>query len=423
MTRTERQQEAARCWIRAKGKGSIEAATGFGKTRIGLMIIKALLKKFPHYRILVVVPTTALRAQWQKQIDEWGFSFNAEIYVVNSVIKHDWNCDLLILYECYRFNSNDFSQIFNKVKYKYILGLTATFERLDGKHYIMNKYCPIVDRVTFLEAVANGWVADYREYIVLIDVDDIETYKNYNKEWIEHFEFFNYDFDLVMNMVKPNTGWKNKLAFRDSLCRPDDDENRRKELLKSVNFHCERFIRLMQYRKAFINNHPKKIEIAKKIIEKRFDKKIITFSNNIKMAEQIQDGKNVYSGKVSKSKSRIMIDEFNNQETGVINTIRKADEGLDIRGLSVAIILGTDSSETKARQRRGRTVRKENDKIAEVFYIIIRNTIEEKWVNNNHKTDKNYIIIDEEGLDKVLNGENPVSTNRKPYLREIMFRY
>lgn len=54
----------------------------------------------------------------------------------------------------------------------------------------MNKYCPIVDRVTFLEAVANGWVADYREYVVLIDVDDIETYKNYNKEWIEHFEFF-----------------------------------------------------------------------------------------------------------------------------------------------------------------------------------------------------------------------------------------
>ncbi len=324
--------------------------------------------------------------------------------------------------ECHRFNSNDFSQIFNKVKYKYILGLTATFERLDGKHYIMNKYCPIVDRVTFLEAVANGWVADYREYIVLIDVDDIETYKNYNKEWIEHFEFFNYDFDLIMNMVKPNIGWKNKLAFRDSLCRPDDDEDRRKELLKSVNFHCERFIRLMQYRKAFINNHPKKIEIAKKIIEKRFDKKIITFSNNIKMAEQIQDGKNVYSGKVSKSKSRVMIDEFNNQETGVINTIRKADEGLDIRGLSVAIILGTDSSETKARQRRGRTVRKENDKIAEVFYIIIRNTIEEKWVNNNHKTDKNYIIIDEEGLDKVLNGENPIS-NRKPYLREIMFRY
>lgn len=30
MTRTERQQEAVRHWIKAKGKGSIEAATGFG---------------------------------------------------------------------------------------------------------------------------------------------------------------------------------------------------------------------------------------------------------------------------------------------------------------------------------------------------------------------------------------------------------
>ena len=30
MTRTERQQEAVRKWIANKGKGSIEAATGFG---------------------------------------------------------------------------------------------------------------------------------------------------------------------------------------------------------------------------------------------------------------------------------------------------------------------------------------------------------------------------------------------------------
>lgn len=30
MTRTERQQEAVKHWIAAKGKGSIEAATGFG---------------------------------------------------------------------------------------------------------------------------------------------------------------------------------------------------------------------------------------------------------------------------------------------------------------------------------------------------------------------------------------------------------
>ena len=420
MTRTERQQEAVRKWIAAKGRGTVEGATGVGKTRIGLMTMKALLKKYPYFRVLVVVPTTALKTQWEREIDDWGFTFNAEVQVINTIIKHNWTCDFLIIDEAHRVNSNDFSKIFNCVKYQLIMGLTATFERLDGKHVIMQKYCPIVDVISFAEALRNGWVADYKEYIVLIDVDDIETYKNYNREWTEHFEFFQYDFGIAMAMVKPNEGWKNKLKYRDELYK-GNDEQKKKEILQAINFHSVRFMQLLQSRKAFINNHPKKIEIARKIMAARQDKKIITFSNNIKMAEAIENGKNVYSGKISKKKGRVLIEEFNAQEVGVMHTIRKADEGLDIRGLSVAIILGTDSSETKARQRRGRTVRKEDDKIAEVFYIVLKNTVEEKWVKSNHKTDKNYITIDEKGLEQVLNGEQPELY--KPKLGEIMFRF
>ena len=417
MTRTERQQEAVRCWIKAKGKGSIEAATGFGKTNMGLMSIRALLKKYPQFRILVVVPTTTLKNQWQSKIDLEGFSFNVEIQVINTVIKHEWICDYLIIDEVHRVNSDDFSKIFTCVKYKLILGLTATFERLDGKHVIMQKYCPIVDNISFLECLANGWVSEYKEYVVLIDVDDIEEYKSLNKEWTEHFEFFQYD--LAMSMVKKSVGWKNKLTYRDTLYQ-GDDEKKRKEILQSINYHSVRFMQTMQQRKSFINNHPKKIEIAKKIIEARSGKKIITFSNNVQMAEAIGIGE-VYTGRLSKKRSSTMIDDFNIAETGVLNTCAKANEGLDVRGLSVAIILGTDSSETKARQRRGRTVRKEGDKIAEVFYIIIRNTTEEKWVKNNHKTDKNYITIDEKGLEQVLRGEKPDLF--KPKLGELMFRF
>lgn len=68
-----------------------------------------------------------------------------------------------------------------------------------------------------------------------------------------------------------------------------------------------------------------------------------------------------------------------------------------------------------------RTVRREGDKIAEVFYLIINNTVESKWVKNNHKTDKNYITIDEMGLEKVLRGENPQPITQKP--KELMFRF
>ena len=68
-----------------------------------------------------------------------------------------------------------------------------------------------------------------------------------------------------------------------------------------------------------------------------------------------------------------------------------------------------------------RTVRKEDDKIAEVFYLVIKDTVESKWVKNNHKSDKNYLTIDEKGLEQVLRGEQPNLYKAK--LGEIMFRF
>ena len=418
MTRTERQQEAIKYWIKAKGKGTIEGCTGVGKTRIGLMTIKALLKKYPKFRVLVVVPTVALKEQWQVQLDDWEFTFNSEVQVINTVIKHKWNCDLLIIDECHRVNSNDFSQIFSCVQYKLILGLTATFERLDGKHIIMQKYCPIVDKISFMEALANGWVSDYKEYVVLIDVDNIDEYKEYNKEWMEHFEFFQFKFELAMSLIGKD-GWKAMLKLRDEMYKGNDPEVK-KRVLQNINYHSAGFIRTLTKRKAFINNHPKKVEVAKKIIEARSNKKIITFSNNVKMAEAIGIG-DVYTGRVSKKRSSTIIEDFSRESKGVLNTVKRADEGIDIPGLSVAIILGTDSSETKARQRRGRIVRKEGNKIAEVFYIVIKDTIEEKWVKNSHKTDGNFITIDEKGLEQVLRGEQPEIYKKKT--TEFMFRF
>ena len=218
MTRTERQQEAVRKWIKNKGKGSIVAMTGFGKSRMALMAVTAVLKKYPYVRILVVVPTEPLKRQWQEHIDNNGLQFNMEVQIINTVIKHNYTCDFLILDEEHRYPAETFSKVFERVKYKLILGLTATFERLDGKHTIMNKYCPIIDEITTLECIANNWVSTFKEYIVLIDADNIEEYKSINREWLEHFEFLQFDFNLAMSLCGPE-GWKRKLSFRDELKR------------------------------------------------------------------------------------------------------------------------------------------------------------------------------------------------------------
>lgn len=102
MTRDERQKLSIQKWLQAKGKGVLIAGTGFGKTRVGLMIIKGILSKHPTRRILIVVPTITLKEQWYNLIDQWGFSLNCDVQVINTVITRNWNCDLLIIDDKFR---------------------------------------------------------------------------------------------------------------------------------------------------------------------------------------------------------------------------------------------------------------------------------------------------------------------------------
>ena len=386
----------------------------FGKTRTAINCLNSVIKKYPSFRILVIVPSEALKNQWQSILITNMLSFNSQVCIINTAIKHDWNVDILVLDEAHRYCSEEYSTIFTKVKYKMILGLTATLERLDGKHSILEKYSPVVDKVSLTEALTNGWVSTYKEYQVIIDVDDIDTYLKWDNEFTRHFEFFNFNFKLLMALVGPQ-GFKRRIEYRDLICQ---DESQKSEVLKAITIHATAAMRALQNRKKFINNHPKKIEIAKKIIAARPNSKIITFSNNVKMAESI--GGDVYTGKVSKKKGNDLIDKFNNSEFGLLNSCHRLNEGADIKGLSVAIILGLDSSKIKSTQRLGRAIRLEGDKRAEIFNIIINDTAETSWFTNSH-SEKQYITIDEDGLDAVLNYKEP-----KPYRRKItknLFRF
>lgn len=402
--RTTRQEECRRKWIKNKCCGTIVGATGFGKTRVGLNCAQTLINKYPNFRILVVVPTDTLQKQWKKQLDERGLGLNCDVMVINTAVKEKRQYTAIILDEVHRYASDVFSLVFKQVGYKYILGLTATFERLDGKETLLAKYCPVIDTITLEDALMNGWVSPYIEYEVLIDVDNIDEWNAMNREFTEHYEFFNFNWDLINSLVGKE-GWKNRQRYRDQVCPPDASAAVRKQVLTNITYHAMGFMRVMQSRKKFVNEHPKKIELARKIIEARLDKKIVTFSKKVAVAEQIGYGA-VYTGKTSKKRSDTILDDFNNAAFGVLNSCEKINEGLDVKGLSVAIILGLDSAKLKAVQRVGRVIRYEAGKQAEIFNLILNNTVETKWFSNAHP-DGNFKVIDEAGLEKVLKGEDP----------------
>lgn len=322
MTRDERQEICIQKWKKTNGKATIEAGTGFGKTVVGLKIISRLVERKPNLDVIIVVPTITLKEQWESKLG--GLLNNCTVLVINTVIKEVNNCDLLIIDEIHRVFADTFKEVFKCVGYKYILGLTATVERLDGKHEIIKEYCPVCDTISLLECTANGWVAPYVEYLVLLDVDDFDVYSDINTKFNEAFEYFGFDFPLAMSLIGPD-GWKKQLKLRDKMC-PDGSDAQKLETLRNIKIMSAQFMRALQGRKKFINNHPKKLDIARKIILNRPDSKIITFSNNISMAESIGFGL-AYSGKDTKKKGRATLEQIRNGEVMVLNTVQKANEG------------------------------------------------------------------------------------------------
>lgn len=417
ITRSERQALGVQRWVNNRLCGSLVYCTGFGKTRTAIMCMKRFLAKNPGKSVIIVVPTDALQRQWLADLAEQKVPKVYQVLIINTVVRKEWNCDLLILDECHKYASDLFGKVFEVVKYKIILGLTATMERLDGKDSYIKKYCPVVDRVDVSEATARGWLSPYREYKVLIEVDDLSKYLELNREFYDHFSFFNHDFTLAMACASK---WQKRIELAKRMCpdyanKPDEF----KAINKQILIHAMGFNRTLQGRKQFIYNHPKKIELTDLILKHRQDKKCITFSKTIKVAEKIGYGK-VLSSKETKKKGRMTLEEFKEAKVGVLNTSKMLDEGADIPGLSVAVILGFDSSPTTKTQRIGRVIRKAENKVAEVFTFVIKGTVEEEWFRKS-TSGKDFITIDSSNLLDVLEGRE--FTPKKNKETKMIFRF
>lgn len=348
-------------------------------------------------------------------LEEQNVLENTTVQVMMGASNKEQSCGLLILDEYHRAAAQTLSNIFNVVHYKAILGLTATFERLDGRDKILAKYAPVCDEIPIQVAMLNGWVSPYKDYVVLIEVPDIQTYKAYNKEFVAHFEYFDFSWSLAMSLIGKD-GFKKRKEYTNKICKnPSEWSN----TFKAVTFHSVGLMRTLKLRKAFIANHPEKIRIAQKIMDARKNKKIITFCSSVKVAESFGNGY-IFTGKDGRKKNRMTLEEFSKKSEGILHTCKLAEEGVSIGDLSVGIMLGVNSSKTKAVQVLGRILRLAPGKKAEFFTIVIKDTVETEWMKKSRSSD-NFEIIDEEALDHVLKGEPYETYKRK--IQQLNFRF
>jgi superfamily II DNA or RNA helicase len=395
MTRDERQDLVIEKWKAAGCRSTVVANTGFGKTRTALKAMQRVLNKAPSAIIVVIVPTKILKDQWIKQLKEWDIP--ATVMVINTAAKRPFHCNFLVLDEAHKYNSVYFSKVFENCSPKLILGLTATYERLDSREKeIMDKFCPVCDTITLDESVENGWTAPYTLYKVILNVDT-SAYVQANTAFMNHFAFFNFEWDLAMGCVC-------SLEKRLKLAKQMNCS------VQEVTAHAFGWNRAMQFRKGFIANHPKKIEVAKHILANRKDVKAITFNTSIKQCEAYGFGHVVHSQKKDKE-NKIILDDFAKAGPGeVLHNSKVAKEGYDCPGLGLMVVTGFHSDKISLVQTIGRVIRFEPGKHSEIFILTLQGCQDNKWFQKASEG-MEYVEIDEQELETVLQ-RNPL--NKKP---------
>ena len=352
-------QQKAIAALEARGiRGTVKAPTGSGKSMIAMHFVKKL-----NCTCLVIVPTIALQTQWIDELKalgiecgRFGGGFRDQtsilIGVRNSVIKIVFDVDLLILDECHRYQSpQSIKPIFEMSKFKYIIALSATPERLDDMHKVLFEVAPLVYTYSVDEAIEDDVISDYiidNHMIVMEEAEEIR-YRLLDMKIREKFQKY---------------GSFEQLRYA----------------AMAGDFGAVHVMKAIAARKKIIYNSISKVHYTVQLL--KTIQKTIVFSESIEALEQVKvlmPECLIYHSGLTAIERKQTIEMFKKSEKGVLLTAKSLDEGLNIVDISEAIIMSGTSTARQFTQRIGRTLRKHGDKIAKIHVIVLKDTKDEEW--------------------------------------------
>lgn len=278
-----------------------------GKTLVPIGLIQSMNQRFPERNTIVVVPTTKLKQDWEREeivdgeyghIKEYKLT-NIQVTVVNTYVKYHWDCYLLICDEVHHYaneKSKTFSTVLKRTNYRYMLGLTATLNDRERK-FLLSFGVPIIDTITPYEAEKNGWIAKSVIYNLGLELneDDRIYYDKLHKMFNGAFAKFEHNFHLAQacrmgkttsytidDVTMNGQEWREWYAGQ----RMWTGENEHQWSPTNIAKYAQWFGQSMQERKNYLHNHPIKLSAVKEIIEK-FKTSTIIFSNSQSFAEDV----------------------------------------------------------------------------------------------------------------------------------------
>lgn len=383
-TRDLKQEEIVKLWVNNGGIGTVQAATGFGKSTVGKLSIDYLKSVKSDCTVLVVVPFIELKNQWEINLKKWGVSLFSKVSVINTACKTPETCDLLIIDEIHRLAAPEFSKLIQVVDCKLKLGLTATLERSDGKHAIIEQYAPVIAEVTMDECVKEGWVSPFVVYNLEVDFTEVERIQYKKAE--NSFKYAALQCGFGAQAFKNAQQW-----------------------LKSGNPQQKGFAGMyfnsMRKRKELILNSVNKPLFVKEIVKLFPDRTTVVFNETIESAEEVNrllgDECVIFHSGLKKTEKEASLKLFKDRRNKkrVISSVKALQEGFDYPHCSLGIIVSGTSVKRTAIQSTGRIVRFVEGKRAIIVNLYIKDSQDFFWCRTRTK-EQNPVWI--KSLDEIV---------------------
>lgn len=358
----------------SKGADNIflQLATGLGKTRISCGIADAMKAE----KILVLVPELPLIANFQADMEKWGYTnyiskakFNA---YASTHLHEDEYYDIIIMDEAHHL-SEARRESLSKIKTKKRVFLSAKIEDESLIEFI-NDFGSVYEKtITLKKAQSLGLLPSLKIHITDIKLDDNikRNDAKYGKKVVkvtdkQYYEYLSNKITYLRGLYQDNPIPQNYHYKRTS----DNTGLQRQKFLSQV-----------------------KEEKAKEIISwlEKNNHRYVVFAGSIEQADRL-GGLNAIHSKSkdkpelivkAKTKSKVndyLVNSYNNKEINSLVAVGMLQEGYNLTDTKYGIVIQLGNKERKGIQISGRIIRTEGGTL---IVIRVKGTVDERYVQTS----------------------------------------
>ena len=183
--------------------------TGTGKSQIVIEDLKQLAEDNKIKNVLIMVPSIPIKEDWEKRVEIFNGKLDIEIKYYNTVfleknsLPKDYY-DYIVFDEAHHAQAANCKKTLQYFTPKYLIGLTATPERLD-KRKLDEIFGQYETKLTLREAIEKGVISNIRCYRLISNIDLSEVRyngKDYNYADLEKTLVIDSRNELIVKTIK-----------------------------------------------------------------------------------------------------------------------------------------------------------------------------------------------------------------------------